>query len=223
MKTEYLFVILLVLIGFSSCEDSTSDATLELSQSTFENISSDGATLTVNITSSDSWTAASSSTACNLVPNQGTSNQSLSIVVEANLDEAERNMTVVVSGLAFFEEQTYTGIAVDSDTNEIVGLYILHPNNVGRCGHICNASYAVSSAHRGKQIGEFLVTDCIKRAPEFDFKILQFNAVVASNKAALHLYKKLGFIQLGIIPKGFLLKDGTYEDIIPHYLTLIHS
>lgn len=38
------------------------------------------------------------------------------------------------SGLAFFEEQTYTGIAVDSDTNEIVGLYILHPNNVGRCG-----------------------------------------------------------------------------------------
>lgn len=66
MKTEYLFVILLVLIGFSSCEDSTSDATLELSQSTFENISSDGATLTVNITSSDSWTAASSSTACNL-------------------------------------------------------------------------------------------------------------------------------------------------------------
>lgn len=56
MKTEYLFVILLVLIGFSSCEDSTSDATLELSQSTFENISSDGATLTVNITCSDSWT-----------------------------------------------------------------------------------------------------------------------------------------------------------------------
>ena len=34
------------------------------------------------------------------------------------------------SGLAFFEEQTYTGIAVDSDANEIVGLYILHPNNV---------------------------------------------------------------------------------------------
>ena len=53
MKTEYLFVILLVLIGFSSCEYSTSDATLELSQSTFENISSDGATLTVNITSKE--------------------------------------------------------------------------------------------------------------------------------------------------------------------------
>lgn len=124
------------------------------------------------------------------------------------------------SGLTFFNSQTYTGIAVDSDTNEIVGLYILHPNNVGRCGHICNASYAVSSAHRGKHIGESLVSDCIKRAPEFDFTILQFNAVVASNSAALHLYKKLGFIQLGVIPHGFLLKDGTYEDIIPHYIEL---
>ena len=29
------------------------------------------------------------------------------------------------------------------------GLYILHPNNVGRCGHICNASYAVKSTVRG--------------------------------------------------------------------------
>ena len=29
------------------------------------------------------------------------------------------------SGLAFFEEQTYTGIAVDSDTNEIFGFQSL--------------------------------------------------------------------------------------------------
>ena len=46
------------------------------------------------------------------------------------------------SGDAFFKEQTYTGIAVNEDNGEVVGLYILHPNNIGRCGHICNASYA---------------------------------------------------------------------------------
>ena len=55
---------------------------------------------------------------------------------------------------------------------------------------------------------------------ELGFKILQFNAVVKSNTAALKLYKKLGFIQLGIIPNGFLLPNGTYEDIIPHYISL---
>lgn len=36
------------------------------------------------------------------------------------------------TGNEFFMEQTYTGIAEDTDTGEIVGLYILHPNNVGR-------------------------------------------------------------------------------------------
>lgn len=126
----------------------------------------------------------------------------------------------VASGSSFFCEQSFTGVAFDVDTKEIVGLYILHPNNVGRCGHIANASYAVKQGLRGKQIGERLVVDCIKKAKELDFKILQFNAVVITNYAALHLYKKLGFEKLGVIPNGFLMKNGTYEDIIPHYLTL---
>jgi hypothetical protein len=41
------------------------------------------------------------------------------------------------------------------------------------------------------------------KAKELGFRILQFNAVVASNAAALHLYKKLGFVQLGAIPAAF--------------------
>lgn len=52
------------------------------------------------------------------------------------------------------------------------------------------------------------------------FKILQFNAVVESNHTALNLYKKLGFTPLGVIPKGFLNRNGVYENIIPHYIEL---
>ena len=59
----------------------------------------------------------------------------------------------------FFKEQIYTGIAENKDTGMVVGLYILHPNNVGRCGHICNASYAVKKDIRGQHIGEKLVID----------------------------------------------------------------
>lgn len=124
------------------------------------------------------------------------------------------------SGKKFFEEQTYTGVAVDVSADEVVGVYILHPNNVGRCGHICNASYAVKQGKRGLHIGENLVLDCMKQAKECGFQILQFNAVVKSNTAALGLYQKLGFVQLGIIPNGFLTKNGEYEDIIPHYIAL---
>ena len=141
-------------------------------------------------------------------------------VVEEGVAFPQMEFLHEVSGTAFFEGQSYTGIAYDMETGAIVGLYILHPNNVGRCGHICNASYAVRRDIRGQHVGEKLVRHCLKTAKELDFRILHFNAVVRSNVHALALYKKLGFTQLGVIPGGFLLKDGTYEDIIPHYYEL---
>ena len=119
-----------------------------------------------------------------------------------------------------FKEQTYTGIAENTETGEVVGLYILHPNNIGRCGHISNASYAVRRDIRGEHIGEKLVLDCLKMAKEKGFHVMQFNAVVASNTHALHLYERIGFTKLGVIPGGFRMPDGHYEDIIPHYYVL---
>lgn len=123
-----------------------------------------------------------------------------------------------ITGKEFFASQSYTGVAVDD--GNIVGLYILHPNNVGRCGHICNASYAVSSLYRGKHIGEKLVTDCLAMAKKTGFRVLQFNAVVESNIHARHLYERLGFQQLGTIPGGFRMKDGSYENICPYYYVI---
>ena len=121
------------------------------------------------------------------------------------------------TGADFFAEQSYTGVAYNEETGEVIGMYILHPNNIGRCGHICNASYAVKENMRGYHVGEKLVLHCMKKGKELGFRVLQFNAVVAGNTPALRLYKKLGFVALGAIPGGFQMKDGTYEDIIPHY------
>ncbi|MBR6772411.1 MAG: GNAT family N-acetyltransferase [Clostridia bacterium] len=123
------------------------------------------------------------------------------------------------SGREFFSEQSFTGVA-ENETGEVVGLYILHPNNIGRCGHICNASYAVDADLRGFGIGESLVRHCIETGKKLGFGVLQFNAVVSTNTAALHLYEKLGFTRLGVIPKGFRLDGGAYADIIPHYISL---
>ena len=126
-----------------------------------------------------------------------------------------------VSGAAFFSAQTYTGVAEEDGV--VFGLYILHPNNVGRCAHIANASYAVSKQSRGKHIGEKLVLDCLAQARAHGFRILQFNAVVESNVHARHLYERLGFVQLGTIPGGFRMKDGHYENICPYYINLTNE
>lgn len=124
------------------------------------------------------------------------------------------------SGREFFSSQSYCGVAVD-DGGNVTGLYILHPNNVGRCGHISNSSYAVRASLRGQHIGEALVKDSLQKAKELGFKVMQFNAVVKTNKYARKLYESLGFVQLGVIPKGFRMKDGHYEDICPYYHELI--
>ena len=136
-------------------------------------------------------------------------------VVEEGIAFPQEESLDMESGTAFFASQSYTGVAeIDG---KIMGLYILHPNNVGRCGHICNASYAVASEARGKHIGEKLVLDCLSKGKELGFRVLQFNAVVESNIHARHLYERLGFTQLGTIPGGFRMKDGHYVNICPYY------
>ena len=141
-------------------------------------------------------------------------------VVEEGIAFPQINTLDEEEGKAFFAEQNYCGVAEDAENGQILGLYILHPNNIGRCGHLANASFAVDGKMRGRHIGELLVTDCLIQAKKQGFGVLQFNAVVRTNGAARHLYEKLGFVELGTVPNGFLKKDGKYEDIVLYYHTL---
>ena len=118
----------------------------------------------------------------------------------------EEFLTPETAGV-FFAAQTHTAVAESPETGTI-------------CGHLCNASYAVRSQSRGLHIGERLVLDSLAQGRLHGFRIMQFNAVVASNLHARHLYERLGFVPLGIIPQGFRRKDGQYEDICPYYRVL---
>lgn len=159
-------------------------------------------------------------------------------VVEDGVAFPQEELLDLEGARVFFGSQTYCGVAVEisdveesgeeisdaeepgEDTpeeSEPLGLYILHPNNIGRCGHIANASYAVRRHTRGVHIGEALVADSLTQAKKFGFGVMQFNAVVESNVHARHLYERMGFVPLGIIPKGFRMKDGHYENICPYY------
>lgn len=82
-------------------------------------------------------------------------------VVEDGVAFPQEELLNEETGRHFFAEQTCSAVAEDVDTGRICGLYILHPNNVGRCAHICNASFAVRSESRGLHIGKKLVADCL--------------------------------------------------------------
>lgn len=111
-----------------------------------------------------------------------------------------------------FQQQTEVVCAMENE--QVVGLYILHPNNIGRCSHIANASYGVKKEFRGTGIGKALVQDSLKRAADNGFMGLQFNAVVATNYSAIRLYLSLGFAVIGTIKNGYRFKDDHYVDTL---------
>ena len=141
-------------------------------------------------------------------------------VVDGGAEFPDETRLGNLSGRKFFSSQTVAAVAVDDYDGTVAGLYILHPNNIGRCGHLCNASFAVRSGFRGQHIGETLVKDCLEQAPKYGFRVLMFNAVVEDNAPAIHLYEKLGFVSLGTVPGGFRTSGGRYKDILLFYHTL---
>lgn len=56
-------------------------------------------------------------------------------VVEDGVAFPQDELLDEITGKDFFASQTYTAVAEDKVSGKIYDLYILHPNNIGRCGH----------------------------------------------------------------------------------------
>lgn len=94
MRTKLiLFLPLLwILIG---CSDSDS-ATLNISNSTFNDISASGETLKIEITCDASWTATSNKQWCIFNNSKGEGNGELIISVNANLESTPRSAIITI-------------------------------------------------------------------------------------------------------------------------------
>lgn len=86
---------------------------------------------------------------------------------------------------------------------EVLGAAQMNANRAGNGDHIASASYMVDPARQGRGVGRALVTDSLDWARAAGFRGMQFNAVVASNVAAVGLYESLGFQVIGTVPGGF--------------------
>jgi L-amino acid N-acyltransferase YncA len=112
-----------------------------------------------------------------------------------------------------------TFVVVDN-ANQVVGTYIIKPNQPDLGSHIANCSYMVHPLHEGKGIGKLMGMHSIHHARSKSYLGIQFNIVVSTNLAAIHLWKKLGFEITGTARKAFMHPEKGAIDAYVMFLEL---
>jgi GNAT superfamily N-acetyltransferase len=107
-----------------------------------------------------------------------------------------------------------SSVAVARFGGYLIGAYYIKPNYVGRAAHIANAGYFVLAPYRSTGVGRTLVEHSLQAARRLGFDAMQYNLVFESN-AARTMYVKLGFEEVGRIPRA--VED---EDAIVYWRSL---
>lgn len=97
---------------------------------------------------------------------------------------------------------------------DVIGCYMLKPNQPGLGSHVANCGYMVEPSARGQGIGGRLCQHSLETARAAGFLAMQFNAVVASNVAAVGLWQKHGFAVVGRVPKAFRHAEHGLTDVL---------
>lgn len=92
---------------------------------------------------------------------------------------------------------------VMEDAGAILGTYYLRANQAGGGDHVANAGYATDAAARGRGIARAMACHSFDEARARGFTAMQFNFVIGSNAAAVHLWTSLGFATVGRVPAAF--------------------
>lgn len=111
-----------------------------------------------------------------------------------------------------------TVVALTDDV--IVGSATMGPNRPGRGSHIATASFMVDPAAHGRGIGRALGEDMLAWARDQGYRGVQFNAVVESNHAAVHLWQSLGFAIVGTVPGAFRHRDDGYVGLHVMFMSI---
>jgi L-amino acid N-acyltransferase YncA len=95
-----------------------------------------------------------------------------------------------------------TVVALDAD-GTIVGTAKMGPNKGGPGSHVSTASFMVADGQRGRGVGTALCRYALAWAQEQGYASMQFNAVVETNTGAVEIYRRLGFVIIGTVPRAF--------------------
>jgi ribosomal protein S18 acetylase RimI-like enzyme len=133
--------------------------------------------------------------------------------------------TYVAKGESLDDSGAVAGKAPNSPAviqgRDIVGTYILRPNQSGGGSHVANAAFMVAPDVRGEGIGRAMCEHCLSEARRLGFRAMQFNFVVSTNQPAVLLWQKLGFKIVGTLPGAFRHPEKGYVDVYVMYRSLL--
>src|SRR5437899_10458743 len=119
----------------------------------------------------------------------------------------------------WFRSGTRTYVA--EKNGGIVGTYILRPNQSGPGSHVANAAFMVASDAQSSGVGRRMAEHCLSEARRMGFRAMQFNFVVSTNTAAIHLWKQRDFKIVGALPGAFRHPEKGYVDVYVMFRSLL--
>jgi GNAT superfamily N-acetyltransferase len=112
-----------------------------------------------------------------------------------------------------------TVVAVGEE--RILGSATMGPNRPGRGSHVATASFMVDPDRHGHGVGRALGQHVVEWARSSGYRGIQFNAVVETNHAAVHLWTDLGFTILATVPGAFHDREHGYVGLHVMFRSLL--
>jgi ribosomal protein S18 acetylase RimI-like enzyme len=112
-----------------------------------------------------------------------------------------------------------TFVAV-GEAGHLMATYYIKPNQPGPGSHVCNCGYIVAPQARGRGLASGLCAHSLDQAVHLGFRAMQYNLVVATNQTAIHIWRKHGFQEVGILPGAYRSASRGYVDALVMYRSL---
>jgi GNAT superfamily N-acetyltransferase len=103
----------------------------------------------------------------------------------------------------------------------MAGAFYLKPNWPGRAKLVANAGFIVAPECRKKGLGQLLGATMLEYARQLGYRSVLFNLVFSENVWARRLWERLGFKELAVIPGAVRKNDGTYQDAVIMFRSLL--
>jgi L-amino acid N-acyltransferase YncA len=116
---------------------------------------------------------------------------------------------------------TEAAYVAEDDSGELLGTYYIKPNQPTLGAHVANCGYMVAEQARGRGVATSMCKHSQEEAVRLGYRAMQFNLVVETNEASVHLWKKLGFDIVGGLPGAFNHPQHGFVDAFVMYKLLV--